>query len=137
MHIYGQRDFTIYCKSAWAVAGVTVIEIVVAGITNLDNLRMHSDEGCRIYQSRHSLSVSPAKLRAARRNNRPPSMLARVPARYGIRQAMTGCQRRRAFLVMRFATHFARCGIYNLSSEFLELILQTQKFVTSGRLALF
>src|SRR4029077_4607998 len=49
---------------------------------------------------KHSLSLSPAKLHAARCCNHAP-MLARVPARCGIRQAMTGSQRRRAFLVMR------------------------------------
>src|SRR4029077_12274579 len=32
---------------------------------------------------------------------------------------------------------FRAVWIYNLSSEFFELILQTQKLVTSGRLALF
>jgi hypothetical protein len=60
-------------------------------------------------------------------------MLARVPARCGIRQAMTGSQRRRAFLVMRFCAPFRAVWVYNLSSEFFELILQRQKLVTSGR----
>ena len=50
MHICGQA-FAIYCKSAWAVAGVTVLEIVLASTTDFDNLRRHSDEECRTYQS--------------------------------------------------------------------------------------
>jgi hypothetical protein len=60
---------------------------------------------------KHSLSVSPAKLRAARRNDHALSKLARVPARCGIRQAMTGSQRRRAFLVMRSLPCFAQCRL--------------------------
>jgi hypothetical protein len=86
---------------------------------------------------KHSLSVSPAKLRAARRNNQAPSMLARIPACCGIRQAMTGPQRRRAFLVMRSVPRFAQYGFTTSARSFFELILQTQKLVTSDRLALF
>jgi hypothetical protein len=64
-------------------------------------------------------------------------MLARIPACCGIRQGNDWPSETASFSCDAVCAPFRAVWIYNLSSEFFELILQTQKLVTSGRLALF